>query len=218
MSCTIAIPKFKKDLLRAYMLTKYTASVRRAGAKAVWIETDDLEQAIEAMLQCDGLLLSGGEDIDPFHYGQTPTEKCGEINKARDHAELKMLEAFLATGKPILGICRGIQLINVALGGTLVQDLEWEYPESGAHRNAVHTVKTQRGSFLHRALGKEFQTNSFHHQALKTCGEGLAVTARTADGVIEGVEHCSRPVLGVQWHPERDLAAMLPLFRWFVEP
>ena len=99
MACTIAIPKFKKDKLRAYMQSKYTVSLRRAGAKALWIEPDDLDQAIETMLQCDGLLLSGGEDVDPAFYGQAVSEKCGQIVRYRDEAELKMLEAFLATGR-----------------------------------------------------------------------------------------------------------------------
>ena len=113
MHCTIAIPKFKDGLFRKYMQSKYTASLRRAGAKAVWIETDDLDKAIQEMLACDGLLLSGGEDVNPSFYGQTATEKCGKIVPARDHAEMKMLEAFLSTGKPILGICRGEQLMNI---------------------------------------------------------------------------------------------------------
>ena len=113
MPCTIAIPNFKKDLMRVYMQSKYTAALRRAGAKAVWVNGDDPEAAIAQMLQCDGLLLSGGEDVDPSYYGQRPTEKCGEIAKYRDETEMKMLQAFLPTGKPILGICRGCQLLNV---------------------------------------------------------------------------------------------------------
>ena len=100
MACTIAIPYFKKDKLRAYMQSKYTASLRRAGAKAQWIGTEDLDKAIEQMLQCDGLLLSGGEDVDPAFYGQAVSEKCGQIVRSRDEAELKMLEAFLETVVP----------------------------------------------------------------------------------------------------------------------
>ena len=192
----------------------YPRAVAAAGCLPLLTAGGEPEELAEA---ADGLLLPGGDDLEPSLYGEQNRFCCG-CDFETDRFELALFHAFYRRRKPILGICRGIQLINVALGGTLYQDLEREYPESGAHRNAVHTVKTQRGSFLHRALGKEFQTNSFHHQALMTCGEGLAVTARTADGVIEGVEHCSRPVLGVQWHPERDLAAMLPLFRWFVAP
>ena len=103
MNCTIAIPKFEKDLFRKYMQSKYTAALYRAGAKAVWINTDNLDKAIEEMMKCDGLLLSGGEDVDPKYYGQTPTEKCGTIVPWRDEVEMKMLDAFVATGKPIFG-------------------------------------------------------------------------------------------------------------------
>lgn len=208
MPCTIAIPKFKKDLLRVYMQSKYTASLRRAGAKAVWIEATDLDKAIEAMCRCDGLLLSGGEDVDPFYYGQTPTEKCGEIAKERDHAELKMLEAFLATGKPILGICRGAQLMNVYFGGTLHQDIkeisscshtDWKHKNKGNHK-----VTLQPLTRLAEIYGQEQLTvNSLHHQAVAKTAPVLITSAVSEDGITEAVEHPDHPFcIGVQWHPE----------------
>jgi len=208
MSCTIAIPKFKKDLLRIYMQSKYTAALRRAGAKALWIEPDDFEKAIAAALQCDGLLLPGGEDVDPFYYGQTPTEKCGAIVKQRDIAEMKMLEAFFATGKPILGICRGEQLMNVYLGGTLHQDIK---EISGCcHNNwrrrsiGNHTVNVCAGTKLAEIMGKEsFIVNSLHHQAVDKIAPVLVAGAISEDGIIEAVEHPDhRFCMGVQWHPE----------------
>lgn len=218
MFCTIAIPKFKKDLLRVYMQSKYTAALRRAGARAVWIETDNLQQAIKRMLACDGLLLPGGEDVDPYYYGQTPTEKCGEIVKARDVAELKMLEAFLTTGKPILGICRGVQLMNVYFGGTLHQDIkeisgcshdDWKRRSKGNHG-----VTLQPESRLAEIYGKaQFTVNSLHHQAVDKAAPVLAVGAVSEDGIIEAVEHPGhRFCIGVQWHPEH-MSATSPLQR-----
>lgn len=208
MACTIAIPYFKKDKLRAYMQSKYTASLRRVGAKALWIGADDLDKAIETMLRCDGLLLSGGEDVDPAYYGQVPTEKCGEIAKERDHAEIKMLEAFLATGKPILGICRGHQLMNVYFGGTLHQDIkeisgcnhdDWKRKDIGNHR-----VSLCAGTKLAGIIGKKaFIANSLHHQAVDKVAPVLIPCATAEDGINEAVEHPShRFCIGVQWHPE----------------
>jgi len=208
MACTIAIPYFKKDKLRAYMQSKYTASLRRAGAKALWIGTDDLDEAIERMLQCDGLLLSGGEDVDPAYYGQPVSEKCGEIAKDRDHAEMKMLEAFAATGKPILGICRGVQLMNVYFGGTLHQDIreicgcnhdDWKRKATGNHH-----VTLSGGTRLSGIMGrKTLLVNSLHHQAVDMPAPGLTASATAEDGIIEAVEHPGyKFCIGVQWHPE----------------
>lgn len=208
MHCTIAIPKFKDGLFRKYMQSKYTASLRRAGAKAVWIETDDLGKAIQEMLLCDGLLLSGGEDVNPAFYGQTATEKCGKIVPARDHAEMKMLEAFLSTGKPILGICRGEQLMNVFFGGTLHQDIadvatscHDDYPRKN---RGNHEVSVTRGTKLAEIMGQEtFLANSLHHQAVDKVAPALILAATSEDGIVEGVEHPAHPFcIGVQWHPE----------------
>ena len=208
MKCTIAIPKFDDGPFRKYMQSKYTASLRRAGAKAVWIKTDDLDKAIEQMLQCDGLLLSGGEDIDPKRYGQAVTEKCGKIVAQRDHAEMKMLEAYLSTGKPILGICRGEQLLNVFFGGTLHQDIKEistcnhdDYPHKDLGN---HTVTIAGGSKLAQIMRQnQLRVNSLHHQAVDKPGDGLIVGAVSEDGIIESIEHAThRFCIGVQWHPE----------------
>ena len=208
MACTIAIPCFKKDTLRAYMQSKYTASLRRVGAKALWIETTDLDKAIETMLRCDGLLLPGGEDVDPAYYGQAVSEKCGEIVRDRDHAEMKMLEAFFATGKPILGICRGNQLMNVYFGGTLHQDIK---DISGCNHDdwkrrgiGNHTVTLCPGTKLSKIIGKKaFTVNSLHHQAVDKVAPVLIAGAVAEDGITEAVEHPGhRFCIGVQWHPE----------------
>lgn len=208
MHCTIAIPKFEDGLFRKYMQSKYTASLRRAGAKAVWIKTDDLDKAIQEMLLCDGLLLSGGEDVNPTYYGQTATEKCGKIVPARDHAEMKMLQAFLSTGKPILGICRGEQLMNVYFGGTLHQDIadvatscHDDYPR---RKWGNHNVTLTPGSKLEGIMEENsFIVNSLHHQAVDKVAPELILSATSEDGIVEGIEHPShRFCIGVQWHPE----------------
>ena len=225
MACTIAIPYFEKDKLRAYMQSKYTASLRRAGAKALWIGTEDLDKAIETMLQCDGLLLSGGEDVDPAYYGQAISEKCGEIAKDRDVAELKMLEAFLTTGKPILGICRGHQLMNVYFGGTLHQDIkeisgcnhdDWKRRATGNHRVTVHPG-TQLSGLIGR---KEITVNSLHHQAVDAVAPVLIACAVAEDGINEAIEKPDHKFcIGVQWHPEHTSGFSKPqrnLFSAFV--
>ena len=208
MSVTIAIPMFHKDKFRKFMQFKYTASLQRAGAKALWVETDDLQKAIDQMLTCDGLLLSGGEDMDPAYYGQTPTEKCGPIAKYRDHVEMEMLKAFLPTGKPILGICRGEQLMNVYFGGTLHQDIgdvakcrHDDYPHKDLGNHQVSIVS---GTKLSRILRKDtIRTNSLHHQAVDIPAKDLIVSAVCEDGIVEAVEHATHPFcIGVQWHPE----------------
>ena len=208
LSCKIAIPKFKKDLMRVYMQTKYTAALRRAGAQAVWVNGDDPDAAVEQMLQCDGLLLSGGEDVDPAFYGQAVSEKCGEIARYRDETEMKMLKAFFATGKPILGICRGNQLLNVYFGGTLHQDIldiATCCHNSFRHKNhGNHLVTLRSGTRLAEILGREQVTvNSLHHQAVDTPAPNMVVAAVCEDGITEAVEIPDhRFCIGVQWHPE----------------
>lgn len=206
--CTIAIPKFKEGLLRIYMQSKYTASLRRAGAKVLWVDPSDLDKAISEILRCDGLLLPGGEDVNPAHYGQLATEKCGKIMPSRDYAELKILEAFLPTGKPVLGICRGEQMLNVYLGGTLHQDIG--HIATCCHKDfrrknwGNHAVTPVSGTKLAQIMGTgTFTINSLHHQAVDKAAPSLAAAATSEDGIIEAVEHREHPFcIGVQWHPE----------------
>lgn len=176
----------------------YIAAVRAAGgtAHAAYLPAPDLGY--------DGLLLTGGEDMDPALFGQ---ENCGSrgIDRDRDRAELALLDAFLGAGKPVLAICRGHQVVNVWLGGGLIQDLDPALApfHAGGEGDRVHLVKAAEGSLLHRLYGPVFPVNSSHHQALGRLGRGLAVTARSEGGVVEAVGHHSLPLISVQFHPER---------------
>ena len=149
---------------------------------------------------CDGLLLPGGGDIHPRQYGQ-PQWNCRHVDDARDAEELALCRRFLAQGRPVLGICRGLQILNVALGGTLFQHVEGHSGSSSG--DGYHLTTAQPGSFLAQLYGRRFTVNTAHHQVLDRLGYGLYPVQWTEDGVIEGVAHCDLPAWGVQWHPER---------------
>lgn len=149
----------------------------------------------------DGLLLSGGGDLSPALYGAPAIYQETTYNTYRDTEELALIRAFCANAKPILGICRGIQALNVFFGGTLLQDMT-------GHRDTSHFVRTVPNTHTASLLGKRFQTNSYHHQAIDELGQNLYAAAYSRDGMIEAVEHCSLPILGVQWHPERMIAGL----------
>lgn len=154
----------------------------------------------DAAAQFDGLLLSGGGDLAPSCYGQSAASDKLSISPERDLEELLLLEAFAKLKKPVFGICRGIQVLNVFFGGTLIQHME-------GHGTASHKVRTLPDSRLRRLCGPTLRANSYHHQAVAAVGKGLRVTARATDGIIEGLEHQSLPIFGVQWHPERQTHA-----------
>ena len=148
---------------------------------------------------CDALLLPGGGDIHPRFYGQS-MHGSNDVNEDRDEYELTLYRRFFHAGKPILGICRGAQLINVALGGTLRQHIDNHSQVNGVDR--IHFVRTD-DMLLRSLYGSRFAVNSAHHQAVDRPGAGLHVIARAEDGVIEALRHETRPILAVQWHPER---------------
>lgn len=175
-------------------------------------------------LSYDGLLLSGGEDVLPARFGQ---EHDGTLDTDpdRDAAEFALAEAYLAAGKPILGICRGHQVLNIALGGTLRQDIGPELclfhrrmPE--ADRDKLHPIRTAGSSLLAELYGPLCMVNSSHHQAVDRLGRGLRAAAWAESGLVEAMEHDSLPVLCVQFHPERmrhgDTAEGGPIFQHFI--
>lgn len=210
-----------------YSLANYCTAIIQAGGTPVISALADAEEYAEI---ADGILFTGSNcDITPSLYGQE-NRKSAHCNETLDEMELKLFEAFSKRNKPILGICRGIQLINVALGGTLIQDIPEEVPALTVHKKVYkeetrfHPVRAKAGSLFARFFGTEFITNSYHHQAIKECGKGLIPTVTTDEGLIEAVEHESRPIFATQWHPERmigqeqlELVDMMPLFRYFVD-
>ena len=151
----------------------------------------------------DGLIICGGNDIDPAYYNEKMNGSVN-IDAKRDMAEFALAKAFAEKKKPIFGICRGCQLLNVAFGGNLYQDISNASEHcSFSDYDLVHKVTVKKDSFLYKMYGVEFSVNSFHHQAIKETGNGFDVLA-TADGTtIEGIIHKELPIFGVQWHPER---------------
>lgn len=163
----------------------------------------DAKYLPEIDLSYDGLLLCGGSDSHPQYYGQE-INGAVDIDEARDEAEVKLCKAFVEAGKPILGICRGFQLINIVFGGNMIQHLpNADRHTSGTETDLVHGAVAKEGSLLYRLYGKEFSVNSHHHQALDKVADGFDITVMSDDGVIEAIEHKSLPIFGVQWHPER---------------
>lgn len=199
----------------------YVDAVQASGATPVVVLPGPWEQALEALELADAVLLSGGGDVDPWCYGGSAEAELLEVDPIRDAFEIAAVHWARATGRRLLGICRGAQLLNVALGGDLVQDL----PTAGfsGHSQAddphrpVHGVSAVPGSAAASALAGADRVNSLHHQAVRTPGAGLEVTAWSPDGVVEAVE--GEGVLGLQWHPERLFATEprhLAPFRWLV--
>ncbi len=205
MRVVIAMPRMSTDPEPTAAQSKYIESLARAGAGMHWVELSDPEQAVQDALTCDGLLLPGGGDMDPKFYGQARIPACGEPNLLRDAAEPLLLRAFLAADKPVLGICRGIQVMNAALGGDLYQDIKpFEHLPHNDHWAKVHTVTVRRGTLLSRILGQDtVLVNSQHHQAVDRVAPGFTLAALSEDGIVEAIEKPdARFCLGVQWHPE----------------
>lgn len=194
-----------------YCRNNYIGGVRQAGGVPLLLPPlADQDELLSCAGRLDALLLSGGGDVRPSLFGERPHWKLGELDPERDDFEIGILRLMIDLGKPVLGICRGIQVINVALGGTLYQDLASQQPQSLQHwqeaprRYPTHSVTVRQGSRLSDILGAtRLQVNSLHHQAIKDVAPGLQATARADDGVIEGVDAPGHPwLLGVQWHPE----------------
>ena len=205
MRVVIAMPRMSTDPEPTVAQSKYIESLARAGAGMRWVELGDPEQAVQDALTCDGLLLPGGGDMDPKFYGQERIPACGEPNLLRDAAEPLLLRAFLAADKPVLGICRGIQVMNAVLGGDLYQDIKhFEHLPHNDHWAKVHTVTVRRGTLLSRILGQDtVLVNSQHHQAVDRVAPGFTLAALSEDGIVEAIEKPDAGFcLGVQWHPE----------------
>ena len=200
----------------------YSDAIAQAGGLPVMVANLDPELASDYLELADGLLLSGGGDLDPELWGAPPHPQLGEVDPQRDAFELELYRQAKATRVPVLGICRGLQVINVAEGGTLHQHLP-ELEETIQHEQAdtggtpLHTVALESNSLLSSLQGTtRVKVNSYHHQAVHELGRDLRVVARSADGVVEAVEGSGEMfVMGLQWHPEMSFRAYPDDFRPF---
>src|SRR5574337_151631 len=203
------------------ILEGYPQAILEAGGLPLILPTPPDEPApspregptlVDAYLDAiDGLLMTGGADIHPSFYGETILERCGAIDEARDRFEVELVRAARSQGLPLLGICRGLQLLNVAMGGSLYQDLSYRNQTDPAHQSPrehraepVHHITIVPGTRLAGILhARELRVTSTHHQIVRDLAPGLTVNAMAPDGVIEGVEGDRQFLLAVHWHPER---------------
>jgi putative glutamine amidotransferase len=198
-------------------LERYGQVLERAGAVPVYLPYPARPETIERhLVACDGFMATGGEDVDPAEYGQARRPELGPVDRARDGFELALLRRAVERDRPVLAICRGVQALNVALGGTLYQDLRTEMPGALCHEPdplwraagqlapCAHDVAVEPDTLLARTIGwTRLSVNSYHHQAVREPGATVRVGARAPDGVVEAIEVPSRRfVLGVQWHVE----------------
>ncbi len=194
-----------------WMLPGYMQGIEAAGGIPVMLPLTDCTEDINTFTHmCDGFLFTGGQDVSPEIYNEKKIEKCGECSYARDKMELMLLNELLSIDKPVLGICRGIQFINAALGGTLYQDIPSQTASDINHHQKppydipVHKVILKKESPIHNLLKKDIlSVNSYHHQAIKNLAPPLKVMATATDGIIEGVYLPEKKFLwAIQWHPE----------------
>ncbi len=203
---------------------KYIDAVRRAGGYPVLLPPGEREPG-ECFEFLDGIVMTGGPDIDPQRYGGKMHPEVYGVDLERDASEIALVKAIFEQQKPTLCICRGMQVLNVALGGTLVEHVPDEFGVKVVHRGGdtyqPHEVEVVAGSHLARVVGPgRLATASWHHQALRNLAPGLKVTARSSDGVVEAVEHADHDeLIAVQWHPEHTSAEdsrQQALFDWLV--
>lgn len=206
----------------------YYSVIEEVGGSPILLPVVEKRETLDSYIEIiDGLLLSGGVDVDPHYFGEDPQRTLGRIDPMRDRNELYLAAKAMEKQKSILGICRGIQILAVASGGGIIQDIPTQIANSIQHmQNAprwygTHKVCLVKESLLYKIYRKdEITTNSFHHQSVQKVGKDFFITANTVDGVIEGIEHKNhRFTVGVQWHPElmwRKDAKTLELFKVFV--
>jgi putative glutamine amidotransferase len=210
----VSLPNGEVD----FHVTEYSRAIADAGGIPIELSRD--ADAKEVVSRLDGLVLSGGSDISPSLYGATPHERLGKVDRERDDWELEVLAEATRRNIPILGVCRGCQLINVFYEGTLNQHVGKEYGvgHPAWHQDSslvAHDIVIENASLLSGLFPRRIGVNSKHHQTLDRIGADLVVTARADDGVVEAIEKPGFPVLGVQWHPE-SLASPDPTFVWLV--
>lgn len=222
------MPLFDDQRDSYWMLPGYMKAVEAAGGLPIMLPlTTDTAQLNQLLDSCDGILLTGGQDVNPASYGEAMLSTCGAICQERDEMECHLLDGAIRLKKPILGICRGLQLMNAHLGGTLYQDLPSQYGTTVSHtmkppyNRVAHQVLLVAGTLLHKLLGVEsLGVNSYHHQAIRELAPPLTAAAISQDGLIEAVYLADHPcALAVQWHPEFSYetdTACQKIMRYFV--
>ena len=211
------VPSINENERYYFTMEDNVEAIKRTGGIPVILPyVEGVTELTQLITSIDGLYLVGGNDVDPTYFGEEPHPQLGEVNPTRDAFELQILSQTLAQNKPILAICKGCQMINVVLGGTLYQDIHAQlnqtlvqHQQNSPHSYPTHKIVLEKKSQLHHIIKESsIKVNSRHHQAIHTLGKGLIVTSRTQDGVIESIESTAHDfVIGVQWHPENLLAA-----------
>ena len=212
------VPPAMSELTFDLHFSDYPKSVAAAGGLPVELTRDG--DVVGIVSRIDGLVLSGGADLDPAHYGAEPHSQLGQLERDRDEWEMELLGAARERSLPILAICRGFQLVNVAFGGTLNQHVEIDegvgHPQWDVDgRKPTHEVRVVADTLTASLLPASWPVNSLHHQTVDRVGEGLIVSANAPDGVVEGLETADGQLLAVQWHPEL-LEKPDPTFQWLV--
>jgi putative glutamine amidotransferase len=219
-------PQYDYERNRVWIGPNYLGAIKAAGGVPILLPLQADKEELEAAGKvCDGFLFTGGPDIDPFRFGEETVSQCGVVIPERDKMEEELFQTVVESGKPILGICRGIQVLNVFLGGTLYQDIPAQFPSdlSIAHSqlsgNSVlsHSVLIKKGTLLSEILSKDYiKVNSFHHQGIKNLAPALQTAGVSLDSLIEALylpEH--KFFLGVQWHPEHLYSSNEDAFKVF---
>ena len=203
------ITRYNEKERQYFSTSAYVLAIAAAGGVPVQLPLVDIDDA-DSLIGCvDGLLVTGGPDVSPLLYGEEPCQNMGGCCQHNDLMEFALVRSAVAAGKPVLGICRGLQVINVAYGGTLYQDIPSQLAGSHLHLQksargeATHTVRITPGSYAYEVCGGEkIYVNTFHHQSVKDIGKGLKITAHASDGIVEAIENEGGLVFAVQWHPE----------------
>jgi putative glutamine amidotransferase len=207
---------YENEQYQAWLPGYYFRAIERVGGVPVLLPPLDSEPAVARLVELvDGLILAGGGDIDPVYFGEEPLPVTGVIVPDRDRFEIALVQRALAAGRPVLGICRGMQLLNIAAGGNIYQDVSMagariKHFQEAPRWHPTHEVQVRSGTLLARIVGDGgLRVNSFHHQAVRRLAPGLCVSALAGDGIVEAVESVEAVkgtwdsfVLGVQFHPE----------------